>query len=98
MIKCISCTKISNSPNFYKVKLISNSPIIELPVSGKDVEGLSNSILFENGSELFINTNDKAIKYIYENDKFVPEDILLEGALFIDNKIIISDDGTVYIE
>lgn len=95
MIRCISYVKNHNSPNLYKVKLIANSIPIHMPVNGKDIMGLSNSIIFEKGSELLICINGQIDKYIYGENGFIPINREINITDFSDLKI--DDDGTVYI-
>lgn len=95
MIRCVSCIPNYNSPYLYKVKLISNSKPKELPVNGKNVIGLTNLALFENGSELLICVNGEMSKYVYTENGFVPINEKIETTA--NGSLIIDDDGTVYI-
>lgn len=96
MIRCMSCIKNHDSPYLYKVKLITNSIPKKMPTSGKDVMGLSNTTIFEKGSELLVCINGKAEKYIYGDKGFTP--INEETSIANSGSLKIDDDGTVYID
>ena len=100
MIRCLSCRKSSDNPNLYKVKLISDTALDKMPVNGKDIVGITNSAIFDKGSEMIVCGNQTMYQYVYGEKGFISDD---EESNNIDDnnpnslRFVIDDDGAVYI-
>lgn len=98
MIKLVSYIKNKYTSDLYKIKLISDSIPQHLPVNGKDIIGIPNSARIEKGSELLVYINGDTQRYIYGDKGFILTDNEIKDDKKMNNTgLIISDDGTVYI-
>ena len=80
--------------------LVSSSPSLLTIGVCKDIVGITNSAIFDKGSELIVCVNQTMHKYVYGEKGFISDD---EESNNIDDnnpnslRFVIDDDGAVYI-